>query len=243
MRYLMISVRKSYGNTGGGTGNMHGQVIVITSPNTWIELRVLYESGKYPNLNALYENTKDKFPDMPDLCMLRHRCAKENWDKERFQEIKTEIKRRNLIELYASLGMDEEEQARYRIECVKVVDGMKDIINKLYFTLNDLDPGSKEYNLALSKIKVLTDTMLKGMNTSLTALQDISKLIGDYAPVSTKEVKSHTYRSGDKDKGIEDMTEEEIIQDLKRMQAAGIDLSEIDELKINTDERKQGNEP
>jgi hypothetical protein len=204
---------------------------------------VLYESGKYPNLDVLYEHTKCKFNDMPDLPALKRRCGEEGWDKERFQEIKTEIKRRNLIELYASLGMDEEEQARYRIECVKVVDGMKDIINKLYATLEGLDPNSSLYIQTLSKIKVLTDTMLKGMNTSLTALQDISKLIGDYAPVSTKEVKAHTYKSGNKEKEIEDMTEEEIIQDLKRMQAAGINLGEIDELKTSPDERNGTNEP
>ncbi len=222
--------------------NVVNKLIVVTSPNTWIELRVLYESGKYPNLNALYEKTKDKFSDMPDLYDLKRRCAEENWDKERFQEIKTEIKRRNLVELYASLGMGEVEQAQYRIECVKAVDGMRDIVKKLYEQLNCLETNSSEYVSTLSKIKVLTDTMLKGMNTSLTALQDISKLTGDYAPVSTKEVKSHTYRSKNEDKGIEDMTEEEIIQDLKRMKAAGINLNEIDELKTSSDERKQGNE-
>lgn len=222
---------------------MHRDVILFTSPQTWTELRVLYESGKYPNLKVLYEQTKDKFADMPDLWFLERRCSQEGWDKERFQEIKTEIKRRNLVELYAALGMGEEEQARYRIDCVKVVDQMKDIINQLYGSLQELDPNSKNYNLVLSKIKVLTDTMLKGMNTSLTALQDISKLTGDYAPVSTKEVKAHTYKTGDRDKSIEDMSEEEIIQDLKRMQAAGINLTDIEELKIDTDERKGPNEP
>lgn len=222
---------------------MHQGLVLYTSPNTWSELRVLYESGKYPNIKALYEATKDKFSDMPELGVLTMRCGKEDWDRERFQEIKTEIKRRNLAELYASLGMDEEEQARYRIESVRVVDGMKDIINKLYASLEDMDPNGKEYNLALSKIKILTDTLLKGVNTSLTALQDISKLLGDYAPVSTKEVKANTYRTGNKDKNIEDMSEEEIIQDLKRMQAAGISLMDIEDVKINTDERKQGNEP
>jgi hypothetical protein len=218
-------------------------IVVVTSPNTWIELRVLYESGKYPNLNVLYENTKDKFSDMPDLCTLIYRCEEEGWDKERFQEIKTEVKRRNLIELYSSLGMDEKEQARYRIECVKVVDGMKDIINKLYHTLDGLDTSSSLYVQTLSKIKVLTDTMLKGMNTSLAALQDISKLVGSYAPVSTKEIKAHSFSLGNKDKEIEDMTEEEIIQDLKRMRAAGIDLNEIETLKTPSGEGKQGNEP
>lgn len=222
---------------------MQNKLAVITSPNTWVELRVLYESGKYPNLKVLHEKTKDKFNDMPDLYSLEFRCAEENWNKERFQEMRVEIKRRNLVELYASLGMDEEEQARYRIECVKVVDGMKDIINQLYATLEGLDPNSNLYIQTLSKIKVLTDTMLKGMNTSLTALQDISKLVGDYAPVSTKEIRSHTYNAGDTDKAIEDMTEEEIIQDLKRMQAAGIDLNEIEELKTSSDERKRPNEP
>lgn len=222
---------------------MHRGLIVVTSPNTWIELRVLYESGKYPNLKVLYEKTKDKFPDMPDLHMLTARCSYECWDKERFHEMKTEIKRRNMVELYASLGMDEEEQARYRIESVKIVDGMKDIINKLYASLDDLSPNGKEYNLALSKIKILSDTLFKGVNTSLTALQDISRLLGDYAPVSAKEASSHGYRTGDKDKGIEDMSEEEIVQDLKRMQSAGINLSEIEELKIDTDERKGTNEP
>lgn len=218
------------------------ELAVITSPNTWTELRVLYESGKYPNLSVLYEQTRNKFPDMPDMILLQKRCLAEGWDKERFQEMQTEIKRRNTVELYAALGMDEEKQAQYRIDCVKAVDGLKGVIGQLYDLLYDLEPNSKQYTETLAKIKVLTDSMVRGMNTSLSALQDISKLTGDYAPVSTKE-NSHTHKSGDKTKPIEDMTEEEIIQDLKRMQAAGIDLSDIEQLNFNTGSEKQGNEP
>lgn len=210
--------------------------VIFTSPDTWSQLRVLFESGSYPNLLALYDAHKDQYPDMPQMQTLRLHAEEECWDKDRFTEVKTEVRRRNMIELYAELGMDEKEQARCRIECVRAVDGVKEIIKGLYALLRGMDPESNTFNETLSKIKVLTDTMFKGMNTSLAALQDISKLTGSYAPVTTKEVKSHGYGSGDKT--IEDMTEEEIIQDIKRMQAAGIFIPEI-----ASDERKQGNEP
>lgn len=212
------------------------QLIVFTSPDTWSQLRVLFESGNYPNLLALYDAHKDQFPDMPQMQTLKIQAEEQNWDKDRYTEVKTEARRRNMIELYAELGMDEMEQARCRIECVHAVDGIKGIVQGLHALLRDMNPEDSKFNETLSKIKVLTETMFKGMNTSLAALQDISKLTGSYAPVTTKEIKSHGYGSGDK--AIEEMTEEEIIQDIKRMQAAGISIPEI-----ASDERKRGNEP
>lgn len=216
----------------------HG-LVVVTSPQTWTELRVLFESGEYRNLYDLYEREKDKYSDMPSIDALNDRCAAECWDKDRLQEAKAEVKRRNLIEMYASLGMDEEEQARYRIKCVKAIDDLKRVIGRMYRSLNGLDPNSQKFTETLGKIKVLTDTMFKGMNTSLAALQDISKLTGSYAP--EKEAKSRTYRSDDGIAEIEDMTEEEILQDLKRMRAAGISLEEVGDAKISSDERKGPN--
>lgn len=213
----------------------NGKLMVVTSLNTWSDLRVLFESGEYPNLDMLYDAQKKNYRDMPAMHDLKQRCAKECWEKERFQEIRTEVKRRNLVELYASLGMDDEEQARYRVECVRAVDGVKAVIAQLHVQITMLDPNSREFTDTLGKIKVLSDTMFKGMNTSLTALQDISKLTGDYAPVTTKEVKGHGYVTKDGLKGIEEMSEEEIIQDLKRMKAAGISLDEIEDLKTSPD--------
>lgn len=207
------------------------KLIKVTSPATWSHLQVLFESGEYPNLKSLYDHVKDKYPDMPSLWDLRERCGAEGWDKERFYEITTEVKRRNMAELYAELGMDEREQARYRVECVKAVDDIKSIIGKLYSCLDKLDPNGIEFNETLGKIKVLSDTMFKGMGTSLSALQDISKLAGDYAPEKTKEVKSHGFKTKEGLKAIDDMTEEEILQDLKRMERAGITFGEIEDSK------------
>lgn len=218
-------------------------VIKFTSPATWSEIRVLYESGEYPNLKTLYEKHKGNYEDMPELYLITQRAACECWDKERYTEIKTEAKRRNMVELYAKLGMDDETQAKYRIECVKAVDEIKDVIKLLYQSLNNLDPNCKDYTQALSKIKVLSDTMFKGMNTSLAALQDISKLTGDYAPVSTKEMKGHGFKTKDGMKSIEEMTEEEILQDLKRMQRAGIDLTSIEDFNSSSDAQGAANEP
>lgn len=218
-------------------------LIVTTSPNTWIELRILYESGNYPNLKALYDYAKDKFPDMPSMTQMCSRCADECWDKERFTEIKTELERRSMAELLAELGMDRKEQVKYRVKCVKAADELKVVISKLYNMLQYIDPNSDQFTETLGKIKVLTDTLFKGMNTSLAALQDISKLTGDYAPEKTKEIKSHGYKVGSGATAIEDMTEEEILQDLKRMKAAGIDLDEIEELKTISDEQEGTNEP
>lgn len=216
---------------------------VTTSPNTWIELRVLYESGNYPNLKALYDYAKNKFPDMPTMAQISSRCADECWDKERFTEIKTELERRSVAELLADLGMDRKEQIKYRVKCVKAADEMKGVISGLHNMLQWLDPESDKFTETLGKIKALSDTLFKGMNTSLAALQDISKLTGDYAPEKTKEIKSHSYKAGSGPTAIEDMTEEEILQDLKRMKAAGISLDEIGELKTPSDERRGPCEP
>lgn len=214
-------------------------LIVMTSPNTWIELRILYESGNYPNLMSLYDYAKDKYPDMPTMAQMSSRCAEECWDKDRFTEIKTELERRSITELLAELGMDRKEQMKYRVKCVKAADELKIIISKLYNMLQYIDPNSDQFTETLGKIKVLTDTLFKGMNTSLTALQDISKLTGDYAPEKTKEAK----KTGGGVPPMEDLTEEEILQDLKRMQAAGITLDEIEELKTLSDEQKGTCEP
>lgn len=210
------------------------QLVVITSPNTWAELRVLYESGEYPNIKSLYDRNWRKFPDMPSMRELQERCFEECWDKDRLTEVRVELKRRNLAELYSELGMDDMEQARYRIKCVKAVDDMRRIINRMYRTLGSLDPESPKFTETLGKIKVLSETMFKGMNTSLAALQDISKQTGGYAPAPAKEQK----KTGKGANELDGMTEEEIIQDLKRMQAAGIDLTEIEELKTPPDEQK-----
>lgn len=217
--------------------SIKNKLVVFTSPVTWSQLRVLYESGEYPNLKTLHEKQHKNYSDMPDVYALSNRATKECWDKDRYTEVKTELKRRNMVELYASLGMDDREQARYRIECIKAVDKLRDNLNQLYDILADLDPGSKQHTETLGKIKVLSDTMIKGLNTSLAALQDISKLTGDYAPVATKEVKGHTYKAGSTTGAVEDMTEEEIVQDLKRMQAAGIDLNDIGALETSPDEQ------
>lgn len=208
---------------------------VATTPKTWVELRILYESGEYPNLKKLHERNCDKFEDMPSLIQLQRQCQAECWDKERLQEISVEVKRRNVIETYAALGMDEVEQARYRVECVRAVDDIKGVIAKLYECLNGLDPNDPTFNETLGKIKLLSDTMFKGMGTSLSALQDISKLTGDYAPEKTKEVRGHGFKTKDGLKNIEEMTEEEILQDLKRMKAAGITIEEIESAETPSD--------
>lgn len=213
-------------------------VEIFTSPETWNQLRVLYESGEYPNLNALYEKHKDNYVDMPNILGLSRHAATECWEKGRFNEVKTEAKRQNYVKLYAELGMDDREQARYRVECVKAADDLKKIIAKLYDALNGLDPYSQMFTETLSKIKVLTDTMFKGMNTSLTALQEIGKITGSYAP----EKDSRTKTTNGKTTPLEDMTEEEILQDLKRMQAAGINLTEIPQLNTSSDAQKGPNE-
>lgn len=220
---------------------MENELILYTSPNTWVELRVLYESGDFPNLNVLHEQNKHKYSDMPDLREVVRRAAKECWDKDRMTEVKVEVKRRNLVELYAKLGMSDHMQAKYRIKCVKAIDKIEKIINRMYGVLNDMNPRSREFTETLGKIKVLSDSMFKGMNTSLAALQDISKLTGSYAPTTTKEAKSHNTKDGLKE--LEDMSEEEIIQDLKRMQRAGIDLNNIRELETLSDAQRGPNEP
>ena len=214
----------------------------LTSPDTWGSLRVLYESGEYASIKALYEAKRDDFTDMPDIDTLLDRSIAGCWDKERYTEIKTEVKKRNLIELYASLGMDEREQARYRVQCVRAVDKLKGAVTRLYRKLDSLEPDSETFDRTLGKIKVLSDTMFKGLNTSLTALQDISKLTGDYAPIQTKDVKSHGFKTKNGMKEIEDMSEEEILQDLKRMQRAGIDLNDLSVPETSPDAQRGPNE-
>lgn len=218
-------------------------LVVRTSPQTWSSLQVLYESGEYSNLQRLHDLNCHKFSDMPKLRTLLDYARDHCWDKERLQEISTEVKRRNLIDLYAQLGMDDIEQAKYRIECIRAFDDIKVIIAQLFSNLNGLDPNSKLYNDTLGKIKVLTDTMFKGMSTSLAALQDLAKLTGSYAPEKTKEIKSHSYGNKGANNEIEDMSEEEILQDLKRMQAAGLDIATILPPETSPDEQRGPNEP
>lgn len=85
-------------------------------PEIWTTIRALYESGQFKSMEELHKHCKKIISPCPSIDSLRKKSMKEEWDKHDQDEQKTEEKKRNFIEQFAKLGMDDKKAVELIIE-------------------------------------------------------------------------------------------------------------------------------
>lgn len=210
------------------------------SPEMWITIRVLFESGKFRNITTMIKDQSPLFADFPPRHLIQKVADEQGWDKHALDEITTEIVRRNAGEVLAELGMDQVKRYSYLANTIRAADGVLGIVERLQNKISDLQDGEEINDALLNKIKTISETVFKGMAVSVKA-QDIAiKLTGEYAPEKVKGISTNSYKRADgSETSVEDMTEEEILQEINRMKRARI-KDPMDNDNDNDDETTDG---
>ena len=125
-------------------------------------------------MEVLHDHIVEAFGSAPSLDTLKHRAAKEKWDRHRLEPQIQAAADKDIVGMFAELGMD----TRARVQ--KVVEGINyadEIVNKVCAAIQaaggQVDP----------ELVVQTE---KAYRLSLLFLIEANKMAGTYAPIEKK---------------------------------------------------------
>lgn len=172
------------------------------TPETWTTIRALYESGNFKSCEDLQKHCKKILSKCPSIDSIRKKAV--DWDKHDQDENKTEEKKKNFVEHFAALGMDDKRAAEL------IVEGMNaggDIGKKI---IQDFIEHGCQFDEDLAKKISEFATHLK---VRKYYLELFCKLTGAYAPEKLKVV----HKDGDlqKKSRYAEMSKEEILRALQ----------------------------
>jgi len=89
------------------------------SPEIWITIRALYESGRFGSLTELHQHcTKIMLERCPSFDMLKRKSASQGWDKTAQNEKIEEKTKQNYLEMFSELGLTERKMAEVMVNGV-----------------------------------------------------------------------------------------------------------------------------
>lgn len=178
-------------------------------PEVWTTIRALYESGNFNSLPELHDHCTKIMPKTPSIDSIKKKAAAEDWDKHDQDEQKTEEKKKNFVEHFAKLGIDDQKTAQLIAEGmhaggdigVKLLNAIMNSPSCGQIPDDDVTAAVAEYATSLKVRKYYIDMYLK--------------LVGAYAPEKLKVVT----KDGDLQKKTKfsDMTKEELMEMRQRL--------------------------
>jgi len=195
------------------------------SHELWTTIQVLYESGRFASVEEMHKHCKNSLPKTPSIDSIKKRSAKYNWDKHAMEERIEEKKRENFEDLFARLGANQENRARLIVEGMyaardirKEIEQQIDRMKKLRGSCRD----AKEFLEALEAIVEKLGPYFQNLNTARGYLTESFKLCGDYSPEKSKfSGRVKTQKTGTSPDN-EDLSIEDIDQELKRLAQRGL---------------------
>jgi hypothetical protein len=106
------------------------------SPETWITIQTLFESGRFSSLSDLHKHYTKILPESqrPSLDSLKRKAASLQWDKTKQNEIIEEKKAKNFSELFSELGLTEHKMAEVMVNGVLCAEQMRNTIIEQFKT-------------------------------------------------------------------------------------------------------------
>jgi len=189
------------------------------SPDVWITIQALYESGQFATLENVYDHLKRIDPGirLPAISYTRKKAGKEGWNKHVSDAEIQEKKTQSIAELFAEMGMPIEERIRRNVMGITSIDTTIHEINSLLNTakkkLED-DGVTEDVCSALSSVMDGFPRMAQGLKIALEYLKNSHALCGDNAP-EKKHLMGDALKKPARDES--DMTPEELQKELDRL--------------------------
>lgn len=160
------------------------------SPEFWISIRTLYESGQFPSYETLRAHLTKMMSGqrIPSLQAIKQRSAKEGWNKHISDAEIAEKKAQSITELFESYGMPLQERVRRNVVGIKCIDDINTEIHTLLQTIRkkteeltgdtDMDALKTTFSEVVEKLPSLA----QHLKVSLDYLKNSQALCGDNAP-------------------------------------------------------------
>lgn len=143
----------------------------------WATFRSLYESGQFIKMEDLHGHIKKAFGDAPSLDTLRHRAARDKWDRHRLEPQIQVAADKDVADTFAELGMDTRTRIQKIVEGINHADEiMKKACAAVQVAGGQLDP---------EVVSGLRDAA-KDFRVSLLYIQEANKMTGAYAPIEKR---------------------------------------------------------
>ena len=144
----------------------------------WAIFRSLYESGTFPKMEVLHDHIVEAFGSAPSLDTLKHRAAKEKWDRHRLEPQIQAAADKDIVGMFAELGMDTRARVQKIVEGINYADEM---MNRVCAVIQAAG-GQVDPELVVQ----LRDNTEKAKRLSLLFLIEANKMAGTYAPIEKK---------------------------------------------------------
>lgn len=189
------------------------------SPDVWITIQTLLESGQFSTLENVYKHLKKIHPGitLPAISTARKRAGKEGWNKHASDAEIQEKKTQSITELFAEYGMPLEERIRRNVMGItKIDETVGEIAGLLKTAKKKVEEEGITEEVAAS-IKTVIDgfpRMTQGLKIMLEYLKNSHALCGDNAP-EKKHLMGDALKKPARD--IDDLTPEEMNKEVERL--------------------------
>ena len=189
------------------------------TPDFWVTIRTLYESGQFESSQKLHNHLKTVFKrqKIPTLAYLKRKITLEGWNKHASDAEIAEKKAKSIEEIFESYGMPLEERIKRNVHGITAVDVVKNEIFTLIKTAQEKINSSTDVSDAektISKTMELFPSLLSGLRLSLDYLKNTQSLCGDNAPEKRMQLENKRRIDNEYDQ----MTDDELEKELERLQ-------------------------